>query len=65
MASYPLDEFLHLKPNDLLQWKGIECGCTGDCAATPAGAHPYLTRIGGPVIPVVLYLARLQFASPT
>ncbi len=55
-ANYSLDEFLHLKPNDLLQWKGIEWACSqGLKRHSLGGAHPFLTRFGGVVIPVIRY----------
>jgi hypothetical protein len=55
-ANYSLDEFLHLKPNDLLQWKGIEWACgQGLRRHSLGGAHPFLARFGGSVIPVVRY----------
>ena len=51
-----LDEFLHLKPNDLLQWKGIEWACSqGLRRHSLGGAHPFLTRFGGTVVPVLRY----------
>jgi hypothetical protein len=55
-ANYSLAEFLHLKPNDLLQWKGIEWACgSGMRRHSLGGAHPFLTRFGGSVIPVIRY----------
>lgn len=55
-ANFSLGEFLHLKPNDLLQWKGIEWACSqGLRRHSLGGAHPFLTRFGGTVIPVVRY----------
>jgi hypothetical protein len=55
-ANYSLDEFLHLKPNDLLQWKGIEWACSqGLRRHSLGGAHPFLTRFGGSVISVIRY----------
>jgi hypothetical protein len=45
-----------LKPNDLLQWKGIEWASTqGLRRHSLGGAHPFLTRFGGTVIPVIRY----------
>jgi hypothetical protein len=51
-----LEEFLHLKPNDLLQWKGIEWACGhGLRRHSLGGAHPFLARFGGTVVPVLRY----------
>jgi hypothetical protein len=55
-ANYSLAEFLHLKPNDLLQWRGIEWACgEGLRRHSLGGAHPFLTRFGGEIIPVIRY----------
>jgi hypothetical protein len=55
-ANFSLSEFLHLKPNDLLQWKGIEWACThGLRRHSLGGAHPFLTRFGGTIVPVIRY----------
>ncbi len=55
-ANFSLHEFLHLKPNDLLQWKGIEWACgEGMRRHSLGGAHPFLTRFGGTIIPVIRY----------
>ncbi|MGA3349797.1 MAG: GNAT family N-acetyltransferase [Candidatus Sulfotelmatobacter sp.] len=55
-ANSSLDEFLHLKPNDLLQWKGIEWACANGLRRhSLGGAHTFLTRFGGVVIPVIRY----------
>ena len=55
-ANYSFEEFLHLKPNDLLQWKGIEWACAqGLRRHSLGGAHPFLTRFGGTVIPIIRY----------
>lgn len=55
-ANYSLEQFLHLKPNDLLQWKGIEWACVqGFRRHSLGGAHPFLTRFGGTVVPVIRY----------
>lgn len=51
-ANMSLDEFIHLKPNDLLQWKGIEWACShGFRSHNLGGAHPFLMRFGGTVVP--------------
>jgi hypothetical protein len=55
-ANFSLDEFLHLKPNDLLQWKGIEWACSQKLRRhSLGGAHPFLTRFGGTTVPVIRY----------
>ncbi len=55
-ANCSLDRFLHLKPNDLLQWKGIEWACSqGLRRHSLGGAHPFLTRFGGTVVPIIRY----------
>ncbi len=55
-ANYSLDEYLHLKPNDLLQWRGIEWACQqGLRSHSLGGAHQFLRRFGGKVVPVIRY----------
>lgn len=55
-ANSSLDEFIHLKPNDLLQWKGIEWACNhGLRRHSLGGSHPFLLRFGGTVIPILRY----------
>ncbi|MGH9513718.1 MAG: GNAT family N-acetyltransferase [Terriglobales bacterium] len=51
-----LDEFLHLKPNELLQWRGIEWACRhGLRRHSLGGAHNFLRRFGGTVVPISRY----------
>ncbi|HVB56505.1 MAG TPA: GNAT family N-acetyltransferase [Candidatus Acidoferrales bacterium] len=51
-----LDEFLHLKPNDLLQWKVIEWACNeGFRRCSLGGAHTFHRRFGGTVVPIIRY----------
>ncbi len=51
-----LDEFIHLKPNDLLQWRGIEWACRhGLRRHSLGGSHQFLLRFGGTVVPVLRY----------
>jgi hypothetical protein len=51
-----LDEFLHLKPNDVLQWKCIEWAYReGFPRCTFGGAHTFHRRFGGTVIPILRY----------
>jgi hypothetical protein len=55
-ANCSFDEYLHLKPNDLLQWKGIQWACeNGLRKHSLGGAHSFLLRFGGTVVPVVRY----------
>jgi len=55
-ANCSLEEYLHLKPNDLLQWRGIEWACSqGLRRHSLGGAHPFLTRFGGSTVPVIRY----------
>lgn len=55
-ANFSLNQFLHLKPNDLLQWKGIEWACSqGLRRHSLGGAHPFLTRFGGTIVPIIRY----------
>ena len=51
-----LDDFLHLKPNDLLQWKCIEWAYReGFRRCSLGGAHTFHRRFGGTVIPISRY----------
>lgn len=55
-SNSSLDEFLHLKPNDLLLWRVIEWACQeGLPRASLGGAHPFLRRFGGTVVPIHRY----------
>jgi len=55
-SNASLDEFLHLKPNELLQWRGIQWACEqGLRRHSLGGAHQFLRRFGGTVIPVQRY----------
>jgi GNAT acetyltransferase-like protein len=48
-----LDKFLHLRPNDLLIWKTIEWACSmGFSRYSLGGAHPFLKKCGGTVVPI-------------
>jgi hypothetical protein len=52
-ANSSLDEYARLKPNDLLIWKTVEWGCAqGFARCSLGGAHPFLQRMGGCVMPV-------------
>jgi hypothetical protein len=51
-----LDEFLYLKPNDLLQWRAIEWACSeGFPRCSLGGAHTFHRRFGGTLIPIIRY----------
>jgi len=55
-ANSSLDEFIHLKPNDLMQWRGIEWACRhGLRRHSLGGSHQFLLRFGGTVIPILHY----------
>jgi len=55
-SNSSLAEFLHLKPNDLLQWRGIQWACgLGLRRHSLGGSHPFLLRFGGVVVPVLRY----------
>jgi hypothetical protein len=50
-ANNSLDSALQLRPNDLLQWRAIEWGCTeGLTKYSLGGAHPFLRKFGGEVV---------------
>jgi hypothetical protein len=51
-----LDEFMKLLPNDLLVWRAIEWACgQGFKRYCLGGAHPFLRKWGGIVMPVSRY----------
>jgi len=55
-ANSSLEEFMHLKPNDLLQWRGIQWACSqGMRRHSLGGAHEFLLRFGGVVVPILHY----------
>jgi len=55
-ANTSLEEFIHLKPNDLLQWRGIEWACrNGLRRHSLGGSHQFLLRFGGTVVPILHY----------
>jgi hypothetical protein len=50
------DEFLHLRPNDLLVWTMIEWACNSNfLALSMGGAHPFLRKWGDTVVPIQRY----------
>jgi hypothetical protein len=55
-ANHSLEQFLHLKPNELLQWRGIEWACSqGLLRHSLGGSHEFLLRFGGTVVPILRY----------
>lgn len=51
-----LDEYLHLRPNDLLIWRTIEWACEQGFSRYSLGAsHPFLRKSGGTIIPIHRY----------
>jgi len=51
-----LDEFLHLKPNDLLLWNAIEWTCRkGFPRFSLGGTHRFLREFGGTLTPIYRY----------
>lgn len=52
-AGHAIEEFVRLRPNDLLHWRAIEWACEqGFGAYCLGGAHSFLRRFGGTVVPV-------------
>jgi hypothetical protein len=55
-ANSSLDQFMNLKPNDLLQWRGIQWACAqGLRRHSLGGTHEFLVRFGGTVVPTLRY----------
>lgn len=55
-AGSCLDQFLQLRPNDLLHWRAIEWACQEGFQRYSLGAaHPFLRRFGGSVVPIHRY----------
>lgn len=55
-SNSSLDEFLNLRPNDLLQWRAIEWACQeGFKRYSLGGAHLFLRRFGGTLVPIHRY----------
>jgi len=55
-ANFSLDEFLYLKPNDLVVWKMIEWACQqGFTRFSLGAAHSFLRYFGGKVVPIYRY----------
>jgi hypothetical protein len=55
-ANNSLVEYLKLRPNDLLQWRVVEWACAeGYKRYSLGGAHLFLRRMGGSMLPVYRY----------
>jgi hypothetical protein len=55
-ANSSLEQDLKLKPNDLLHWRVIEWACgEGYTSYNLAGAHLFLRKMGGKILPVYRY----------
>ena len=55
-ANSSLDEYLKLRPNDLLQWRIVEWACKeGYKRYSLGGAHLFVRRMGGSMVPVYRY----------
>jgi hypothetical protein len=55
-ANNSLVEYLNLKPNDLLQWRVVEWACReGFKRYSLGGAHLFVRRMGGDIVPVYRY----------
>ncbi|HET9712978.1 MAG TPA: GNAT family N-acetyltransferase [Pyrinomonadaceae bacterium] len=55
-ANNSLIEYLKLRPNDLLQWRVVEWACgEGYKRYSLGGAHLFLRRMGGSIVPVYRY----------
>lgn len=55
-ANSSLEQDLKLKPNDLLHWRVIEWACSeGYTSYNLAGAHLFLRKMGGAILPVYRY----------
>jgi hypothetical protein len=60
-ANSSCDEYLHLKPNDLLVWKAIDWACrNGFPRMSMGGAHHFLREYGGTLTPI--HRARRDFS---
>lgn len=55
-ANSSLEEYLKLRPNDLLQWRIVEWACgEGYKRYSLGGAHLFVRRMGGNIVPVYRY----------
>jgi len=55
-ANHSRPEFVHLKPNELLQWRGIEWACRNQLRRhSLGGTHAFLRGFGQTIAPVYRY----------
>ena len=55
-ANSSLEKTLHLRPNDLLQWRAVEWACAeGMTKYSLGGDHLFLRKSGGEVLPITRY----------
>jgi hypothetical protein len=55
-ANHSRPEFIHMKPNELLQWRGIEWACSHKLLRhSLGGSHPFLRGFGNTLAPVYRY----------
>jgi hypothetical protein len=55
-ANHSCPEFIHLKPNELLQWRGIEWACRHNLQRhSLGGMHPFLKGFGRTLAPIYRY----------
>jgi hypothetical protein len=55
-ANHSCPEFIHLKPNELLQWRGIEWACCHNLKRhSLGGMHPFLKGFGRTLAPIYRY----------
>ena len=55
-ANCSMDEYNQLRPNDLLIWKTIQWACEqGFSRYSLGGAHPFLAKCGGTLVPIYRY----------
>lgn len=65
VGNCSLDEFIGLRPNDLLIWRTIEWACQqGFTKYSLGAAHPFLRKSGGTVEPIDRYRLDLNFFHP-
>ena len=61
-ANNSLEEFLYVKPNDLLQWRIIEwASAEGFQSYSLGGAHLFVRTFGGTIVPTYRYQLDLTF----
>ncbi|HUI42622.1 MAG TPA: GNAT family N-acetyltransferase [Terriglobia bacterium] len=54
--NFSLDEFLHVRPNDLVYWRAIEWACQeGFRRHSLGGAHLFHRKAGGTIVPIYRY----------